>query len=286
LVCSLKGYPLRIVTSDAFAEEKLATMRALGAELEVLSSPEGITPQLLPRMIERAAEIVDEVDGFATDQFRNVDMAEGYRSLGDELVAQVEEASTRSAYVGTAGCFTGVTRRLRESFPELRRVAIGRPSPPFSRVASQVRTGSRAAAPAFGRRSSSRTTSTRCARWRLRRLSRWRGAQRGRRACGLGRRRARTSPSPSSSPAGSGQGSGSRRHSSTPGSSTSPVSSTRRPVVVRYRWAVLAAGTTAMASYAGLMVGLPVIAPALREEYSLSLGQVGVLLAAAWVGAR
>jgi nitrate/nitrite transporter NarK len=53
---------------------------------------------------------------------------------------------------------------------------------------------------------------------------------------------------------------------------------------VRYRWAVLAAGTTAMASYAGLMVGLPVIAPALREEYSLSLGQVGVLLAAAWVG--
>src|SRR3990167_10379676 len=26
-VCSLKGYPLRIVTSDAFASEKLSTMR-------------------------------------------------------------------------------------------------------------------------------------------------------------------------------------------------------------------------------------------------------------------
>ena len=27
-VCAIKGYPLRIVTSDAFAEEKLTTMRA------------------------------------------------------------------------------------------------------------------------------------------------------------------------------------------------------------------------------------------------------------------
>ena len=50
-VCAIKGYPLRVVSSDAYAEEKLATMRAFGAELEVLSSPEGITPQLIPRMI-------------------------------------------------------------------------------------------------------------------------------------------------------------------------------------------------------------------------------------------
>jgi MFS family permease len=53
---------------------------------------------------------------------------------------------------------------------------------------------------------------------------------------------------------------------------------------VRYRWAVLAAGTMGMASAAVLFIGLPVLAPTLREEYSLSLGQVGFLLAAAWVG--
>ena len=33
LVCAVKGYPLKIVTSDAFAEEKLKTMHAFGAEL-------------------------------------------------------------------------------------------------------------------------------------------------------------------------------------------------------------------------------------------------------------
>ena len=32
------------------------------------------------------------------------------------------------------------------------------------------------------------------------------------------------------------------------------------------------------------MIGLPVIVPQLREEYDLSLGQIGVLLAASWIG--
>lgn len=53
---------------------------------------------------------------------------------------------------------------------------------------------------------------------------------------------------------------------------------------MRYRWAVLAAGTTAMASAAVLFIGLPVLAPTLREEFSLSLGEIGLLLAAAWIG--
>ena len=52
---------------------------------------------------------------------------------------------------------------------------------------------------------------------------------------------------------------------------------------MRYRWAVLGAGSTAMASAAVLFVGLPVLAPTLREEYGLSLSGAGVLLA--WGGA-
>ena len=47
---------------------------------------------------------------------------------------------------------------------------------------------------------------------------------------------------------------------------------------------MLAAGTAATASSAALGIGLPVLVPTLREEYSLSLGQIGLLLAASWVG--
>jgi cysteine synthase A len=36
LVCAVKGYPLRIVSSDAFAPEKIRTMRAFGAEVELI----------------------------------------------------------------------------------------------------------------------------------------------------------------------------------------------------------------------------------------------------------
>jgi sugar phosphate permease len=41
----------------------------------------------------------------------------------------------------------------------------------------------------------------------------------------------------------------------------------------------------AQASFSAITIGLAVLAPALREEYGLSLGQVGVLLSAAWLGA-
>jgi cysteine synthase len=138
-VCALKGYPLRVVSSDAYSEEKLATMRAFGAELEVLPSPEGITPQLIPRMMERAAEIVDEVDGYATDQFRNADMVDGYRQLGRELLDQLDgRIDAFCGYIGTAGCFTGVTRELRGSLPELLRVGV---EPTESPVISEGRSG-------------------------------------------------------------------------------------------------------------------------------------------------
>jgi sugar phosphate permease len=58
-----------------------------------------------------------------------------------------------------------------------------------------------------------------------------------------------------------------------------------RPVAPpRYRWAVLAAGTAAAAAQSASLIGLPVLAPALREEWGLTLGQVGVVLASVWIG--
>jgi cysteine synthase A len=131
-VCALKGYPLRIVSSDAFAAEKTRMTQAFGAEVELIPSPAGITPQLIPRMMERAAEIVDEVAGYATDQFRNVDMIDGYRALGREILEQLEAPSDAfCAYIGTAGCFLGVTRELRAAVPSLHRVAVEPAESPF-----------------------------------------------------------------------------------------------------------------------------------------------------------
>jgi cysteine synthase A len=138
-VCATKGYPLKIVSSDAFAVEKIRTMEAFGADVELIPSPEGITPDLIPRMMERAAEIVAQVDGFATDQFRNTDMIEGYRGLGREILEQLEEPPDAfCAYIGTAGCFLGVTRELMRDAPGLQRVGV---EPTESPALSEGRSG-------------------------------------------------------------------------------------------------------------------------------------------------
>lgn len=124
-VCALTGHPLYIVTSDAFAVEKRRTMDAFGAVVELVSSPEGVTPELIPRMRARAGEIAAERGAFPTDQFRNTDMIAGYRRLGEELADQIPgPIDALCLYVGTAGCFLGVSRALRAVYPELRRVAV------------------------------------------------------------------------------------------------------------------------------------------------------------------
>ena len=126
-VCAVKGYPLRIVSSDAFAEEKIRTMRAFGAEVELIPSPDGITPGLIPSMMRRAAEIAAQTGAFATDQFNNADMIEGYRRLGEELLVQLPGSPPIGAfcsYVGTAGCFLGVSRTLAGALPGLHRAVV------------------------------------------------------------------------------------------------------------------------------------------------------------------
>jgi len=47
---------------------------------------------------------------------------------------------------------------------------------------------------------------------------------------------------------------------------------------------VLAAGTAAQTSFSAVIVGLPVLAPTLKDAHDLSLLQVGVVLDALWIG--
>jgi cysteine synthase A len=124
-VCAIKGYPLRIVSSNAFAEEKLKTMRAFGAELEVVHSDHGIHPELIPQMMERAAEIVAEVDGFATDQLNNLDTLDGYRQIGEEIVSQIAgEVHGACVYVGVGGAYVGTVSPIKAAWPDLIRTIV------------------------------------------------------------------------------------------------------------------------------------------------------------------
>jgi cysteine synthase A len=132
-VCAIKGYPLKIVTSDAFAPEKLRTMRAFGAELVIEPSVDGqITPDLIPRMIARAEAIERDEGAYRTDQFHNADALTGYRAIADELAAQVDgPIDAFVGGVGTAGMIVGVGRGLREHHPHVRVIGLEPASAPL-----------------------------------------------------------------------------------------------------------------------------------------------------------
>ncbi len=124
-VCALKGYPLRIVSSNVYADEKLQTMRAFGAQLELIHSDHGIHPELVGQMIERAAEITAEVDGFATDQINNSDTLDGYRKIGEEILSQIDgEIHGACLFVGIGGAFIGTVSPIKAAWPRLIRTIV------------------------------------------------------------------------------------------------------------------------------------------------------------------
>jgi len=131
-VCAVKGYRFRVVSSDAFAKEKLQTMKVFGGELNLVPSDGGkITPDLLPRMVERAREIAASELSYFTDQFRNADSLKGYEGIGKELVEQLDlPMDAFCAGVGTAGMLMGVARVLRRLQPAPRIVALEPASSP------------------------------------------------------------------------------------------------------------------------------------------------------------
>src|SRR4051812_2308698 len=104
LVCAARGYRAHIVSSDAFAREKLDQMRALGAELTLVPSEGGrTTRKLILDMVEAARVLSQEPHTCWTDQLNNHDSIAGYHGLGEEIWSQTQGAVDAFVHcVGTA----------------------------------------------------------------------------------------------------------------------------------------------------------------------------------------
>ncbi len=132
-VCAVKDYQFTVVTSDAFAKEKLQTMRAFGANLIIVPSEDGkITPDLIPTMRERARELAQQPGTFFTDQINNSNAIRGYEAIGTEIRAQLDRPiDVFCGAVGTAGMLMGVSKMLREADSGTRIIALEPASAPL-----------------------------------------------------------------------------------------------------------------------------------------------------------
>ena len=126
MVCAAKGYRFVVLSSDAFSEEKLRTMRAFGADLRLVPSEGGkVTPALFDRFREEIARLAAEPNTFWTDQFHNADAVEGYTGIGRELLEQTGgRIDVFCGAVGTGGMLRGVTQALRDGGCRARIVAL------------------------------------------------------------------------------------------------------------------------------------------------------------------
>lgn len=141
LVCSVKGYPLEIVTSNVYSSEKRDHMAALGAKLTILDSASGgIDAALIRSMVDSARQITERTGGFWTDQLRNEDSLSSYHAMGEEIWQQTNghvDAFVQS--VGTGGSLRGNAERLKQLNPDVHIVAV---EPSESAVLSGQASGS------------------------------------------------------------------------------------------------------------------------------------------------
>lgn len=126
MICSAKGYKAHFVSSDAFAQEKLQTMRAFGAKLELIPSEDGkITAKVIYKALERVAEIVKQPNTFYTDQFKNVDNKNAYHKMAYEIMGVLgTNIDEFIAGVGTGGCFSGNSEIFKKEIPEIRCIPV------------------------------------------------------------------------------------------------------------------------------------------------------------------
>lgn len=126
LVCAVKRYPVHIVTSDAFAPEKLDHMKLLGARLQIVRSESGrMTEKLTRDMIEAARIIAADTGGFWTDQLNNRDQIAAYHEMAEEIWSQTRgrvDGFVQS--VGTAASLRGTAEALRRRNQTIRVVAV------------------------------------------------------------------------------------------------------------------------------------------------------------------
>ncbi|MVN79224.1 pyridoxal-phosphate dependent enzyme [Hymenobacter sp. HMF4947] len=140
-VCGAKGYRFKAISSDAFAKEKLQAMRVFGAEVELLSNEgRGITPDLIPRMINHVQKLSAQEGFYWTKQFENTDALTGFRGMGKEILSQVKQPiDVFCAAVGTAGMLAGVSQELKNANPATRVVVL---EPAEAALLSQGKPGS------------------------------------------------------------------------------------------------------------------------------------------------
>ncbi len=139
MVAATLGYDITIVIPDKMSSEKIAAIRALGADVVV--TPCNVDIEDPMHYTKVAGRIAEETPGaWWPDQYHNRDNTDGhYYSTGPEIWEQCGgKLDVFVAGAGTGGTISGIARYLKEQDPAVQVVGV---DPPGSILAHYWETG-------------------------------------------------------------------------------------------------------------------------------------------------
>ena len=125
IVAASRGYRCIFVMPDKMSQEKIATLRAFGAEVVITpTAVEHDSPESYYSVSSRLAEEIP--GGFKPDQYSNMANPEAhYRTTAPEIWEQTDgELDAIAISVGTGGSISGIGRWFHERKPEVRIVGV------------------------------------------------------------------------------------------------------------------------------------------------------------------
>ena len=120
IAAAIKGYRCIFVMPDKMSQEKVALLRAYGAE--VVITPTAVAPESPESYYRVADRLTEEIPGaFQPNQYFNQENpAAHYETTGPEIWEQTEgKIDVLVLGIGTGGTVTGTGRYLRERKPDL-----------------------------------------------------------------------------------------------------------------------------------------------------------------------
>src|SRR5580698_11496217 len=120
IVAARRGYRCVFVCPDKVASDKIALLRAYGAE--VIVCPTSVAPEHPESYYSVSDRLAREIPGaWKPDQYHNPDNPRAqYESAGPEIWEQTAHRVTHLvASIGTGGTISGVGRYLKEQSPEI-----------------------------------------------------------------------------------------------------------------------------------------------------------------------
>ena len=118
-----KGYGVTIVMPDSVSVERRQLLKIFGAELILTEGALG-----MKGAIDKASELVaKDTKYFMPDQFSNPANPQAhYETTGVEILKDFpcDRIDVLVAGIGTGGSITGISRRLRESYPDIRVIGV------------------------------------------------------------------------------------------------------------------------------------------------------------------